>query len=55
LIERLKKRDLIIGENDKIDDGKYASKFRDGVEVVDVKVVPKGIPEKNRKTWDQIS
>ena len=36
-------------------DENYVSKFREGVEVVDVKAVPKGIPEgKKRKTWDKI-
>jgi len=53
-MERLKKKDLI-EEGDDIHNDNYASKFREGVEVIDVKTVPKGIPEKKRKTWDQIS
>lgn len=35
----------------------YASQIRDGVEVVDVKAIPKGInaPEiEKRKSWDKI-
>ena len=39
-----------------VDDG-FAGTIRDGVEVVDVKIIPKdkGIPEKDRNTWDKIN
>ena len=44
----------VLSEDDETEE-EYASNVRDGVEVVDVKVVPKGIPEKgNRVTWDKI-
>ena len=37
-------------------DDDFAGMIRDGVEVVDVKFIPKdkGIPTKSRKTWDKI-
>jgi hypothetical protein len=40
-----------------LDEDDYASKIKDGVEVVDVKAIPKGInaPEiEKRKSWDKI-
>lgn len=47
----MKEEEIGLDEND------YASKIRDGVEVVDVKAIPKGInaPEiEKRKSWDKI-
>ena len=37
-------------------DNTFAGTIKDGVEVVDVKVIPKktGIPFGNRKTWDKL-
>ncbi len=61
LIERLKKEEEKKKKEKK--DKDYASIVKDGVEIVDGKVVPKekikldkfGIPiPKNRKTWDKI-
>jgi len=43
-----------VTSNEPQTDNQYASMIKDGVEVVDVKVVPKiGIPTKS-KTWDKI-
>jgi len=62
--EQPKKNDQVVLDNPTRKENDYASVIRDGVEVVDVKVVPKdekitldkfGIPIKGpRKTWDKI-
>lgn len=57
-MERIKKGEILKEEEEEeLEIDQYASKFRDGVEVVDVKAVPKGLnaPEiEKRKTWDKI-
>lgn len=57
LIERIKKGEILKEEQEELETDDYASKIRDGVEVVDVKAIPKGInaPEiDKRKSWDKI-
>ena len=56
-MERIKKGEIVI-EDEPITD-EFASMIRDGVEVVDVKAIPKegesGIPDiEERKTWDKV-
>jgi hypothetical protein len=61
LLERIRKKEIL---EEKQEPAEYASRIIDGVEVVDVKAIPKkerisldkfGIPElKERRTWDKI-
>jgi len=55
-MERIKKGEILQEEEKEPEIQDYASKVQDGVEVVDVKAIPKsGIPDiEKRKTWDKI-
>ena len=62
LLERIRRKEIL--EDSAKNSDNYASQIIDGVEVVDVKAIPKkekipldkfGIPEPNgRRTWDKI-
>ena len=64
LMERIKKGEILVEENEPAREHDFASFIKDGVEVVDVKAIPKkeklkldkfGIPiPENRQTWDRI-
>lgn len=54
-VSELQISDPIEEPTDEFNDDQFASVVKGGVEIVDVKIVPKGIPNVDkRKTWDKI-